>query len=113
MTFLPQYSQMMLIQLELSEFQNRRQIVMCEENAIQREASRYEIEYMESNPGDEDVNIADDLYYKWLQQQTNLHQQQGSALDAQIEVLNKQLETISKQVGENIKRSCGSQISGQ
>ena len=113
MTFLPQYSQMMLIQLELSEFQNRRQVVMCEENAIQREAARYEIEYMETNPGDESVDVSDDLYYKWLQQQTNLHQQQGSALDAQIEVLNTQLQTLKTQVNNNIKTSCGSQLSGQ
>ena len=113
MTFLPQYSQMMLIQLELSEFQNRRQVVQCDENAITREMYRYQIEYSEMSPGDEDVDITDQPYYKWLEQQTNLHEQQATALDQQIQVLETQLNTLKTQTSNNIKLSCGSQLGGQ
>ena len=111
MTFLPQYSQLMLLTLEKNDYQYRSQCIMLEENANQRESERLTYQYNSAAiNGEETTNVEDDPYYKRLQQITATHEAQQTAITNQISAIETMINTLSKNLSGDIQKSCGSQL---
>ena len=112
MTFLPQYSQLMYVALEISQCQNRKQTIMARAFANSREQARLSQDYAEKKANGEECELTDDPYYVRLQADSDVYQYESDAIGELLKELEAMRDTLKQQVTSGVKSSCGQALSG-
>lgn len=113
MTFLPQYTQLMLLNLERNELQNK-------ELTIQRRAMQYskDAEFVEDFYSAQGImdstnySVEDQDYYKHLKRLSDQAETMKESYDTQISALDDMINSLQQQVKTGVQNDCSLILTG-